>query len=156
MSGRYKEAASVYGRVSRGHGGLKALTFNDKVKHKGSTYALVCETLKHRQLIDRILKKCNVTLAMLGRDESLVMIMLFDLLFGKKIQGGGAVKRAIMTHEPKFREVLATLIENEGEKGMAGLLPEGVQNASKLRRFARVNSILAPPGKRDHCSFVCD
>lgn len=103
--------------LTPGSVGLKALAFSGKgpapPKH---VYAIVCQTIKHKPLLDAVLKqvaqehnKGRPILAGL-RDPALGYVLLYELLLGpeKKIKGGGAGARAVKKFEAPLREAVAS------------------------------------------------
>ena len=63
-------------------------------------FALASETLRHKTAIEQILRDSGFLRKESVRKRWLLLVMVYDLLFGKhkSIQGGGAVKRIIMKH----------------------------------------------------------
>lgn len=119
--------------------GLKALALSDKVKNKSKTYAVVCETLKYREAIDEVLGVAQLNKRDLARSEGLLYVMLYDHLWGKGIQGGGAVKRTIISHDGVLRDSLAKVVKRRGVSSASDLVADHVKNAPDFPRFARVN-----------------
>ena len=116
----YKQASRVLHSILTKRGSLKQLALNDPtITNPKFITALVSETLKHKHFLDTILKRTHLqhTLKQQIRDPSLLLLLLYDLLFSKKqkIMGGGQVKRALMAHEAALRKAA---------EGMA--LPPGV------------------------------
>jgi len=123
--------------------GLKALALSDKVKNKSKTYAVVCETLKYRDAIDHVLRIAELDKEALARSEGLLYVMLYDHLWGKGIQGGGAVKRTILSHDTALRAALQKVVEVRGASDASDLVAEHVKSAPDFPRFARVNLLRA-------------
>ena len=95
--------------------GLKALAFSGKGPAPNkAVYAIVCQTLEHKKLLDTVLKKVSAdfkkpnVLAEI-RDEATRYILMYELLLGpeQKIKGGGGVKRVIVKYEKELRAALA-------------------------------------------------
>ncbi|RID43672.1 hypothetical protein BRARA_I00519 [Brassica rapa] len=86
-----REAAKVLGTVLRGDSerravaSIKSLVFSPSVRNKRGTFALVCETLKHVTVIKEVLEIANVLNSKWKRQEPLVYIICYDILFGKVI-----------------------------------------------------------------------
>jgi putative methyltransferase len=57
MSMLYKEAAAILTKLLKRQGGLKTLAYSDSVQHKRSSYALVCETMKYKAVLDRLINE---------------------------------------------------------------------------------------------------
>ncbi|XP_010495515.1 PREDICTED: uncharacterized protein LOC104772622 [Camelina sativa] len=84
-----REAANVLRSVLRGDAerravaSIKSLVFSPSVRNKRATFALVCETLKHLSVIKDVLEIANVLNSKWKRQEPLVYIICYDILFGK-------------------------------------------------------------------------
>ena len=106
--------------------------------------ALVSETLRHKHALDQVLDRSRLkaTLRKDVRDGNLLLLLLYDLLYGKGIQGGGQVKRLLLAHEPALRAAA------EGVEAPPPLPPrrgggggdEG-GNGRLFPRYARVNPL---------------
>lgn len=77
------------------------------------------------------------------RDGNLLLLLLYDLLYGKGIQGGGQVKRLLLAHEPALRAAAEGVetpppqtprTEGGGGDGDGG-------NGRSFPRYARVNPL---------------
>uniref|UniRef100_A0AAV1TFJ6 SAM-dependent MTase RsmB/NOP-type domain-containing protein n=1 Tax=Peronospora matthiolae TaxID=2874970 RepID=A0AAV1TFJ6_9STRA len=151
MSELYKEAALLLHKLQQRQGGLKSLAYAESTMHKRSSFALVCETLRYTPLIRELLAAvpaCHKALKMRkdAKDPpALVLVALYDLLFGRqKVQGGGYVKKALVQHQTAFRAVLARLkIRHKVATNEALLPPENRQQHLALPRYVRVNTLLA-------------
>ncbi|CAI5711019.1 unnamed protein product [Hyaloperonospora brassicae] len=153
MSELYKEAASLLHKLAQRHGGLKSLAYAESTVHKRSSFALVCETLRYKPLLRELLAAvpaCHKALKTpkdAKEPPALVLVALYDLLFGRqKVQGGGYVKKALAPHQTTFRAVLARLkIKHKVATNEALLPPENRQQHLALPRYVRVNTLLATP-----------
>ncbi len=109
--------------------------------------ALVSETLRYKAALDHVLNQSQLRQALRKdvRDPHLLYLLLFDLLYGKGIQGGGQVKRLLLAHEAALRAAAATVEappppplppqgQASGEDGAAGA-------AGRFPRYARVNPL---------------
>ncbi|RMX63957.1 hypothetical protein DD238_004845 [Peronospora effusa] len=151
MSELYKEAATLLYKLEKRQGGLKSLAYADSTVHKRSSFALVCETLRYKPLLRKLLTalpECHRALKTpkdATEPSALVFVALYDLLFGRqKIQGGGYVKKALLQHETAFRAALARLkIKHKVASNEALLPPENRQQHLALLRYVRVNTLLA-------------
>lgn len=153
MSELYKEAAALLQKLERRQGGLKSLAYADDVAHKRSSFALVCETLRHKPLLRELVqavpqfKLPNKLKDAGAAGTPLLYISLYDLLFGRgKIQGGGHVKKELMKHHNAFRAALVRMKIKAKVASNEDLLPEeNRKHAGALPRYVRVNTILASP-----------
>ena len=67
---------------------------------------------------------------------------MYDLLFGKQtIQGGGALKKAIIAHKNALITQLARLKIKAGVQSNEELLPPELRSTGRVPRFARVNRL---------------
>ncbi|KAH9252989.1 hypothetical protein BASA81_009145 [Batrachochytrium salamandrivorans] len=142
MSQLYSEAAAVLAPSLRGSSGsnrntasLKTRTYSDKVTNKKLTHLLVSETLKHREAIDCILAKCNVELLSLSKNQALVYIYLFELLFGrtKRMLGGGSLKKQILLLQGQLEAAKVVVMKTFPELAQREKVP--------MPRYCRVNTI---------------
>ncbi|EGZ20530.1 hypothetical protein PHYSODRAFT_345492 [Phytophthora sojae] len=153
MSELYKEAAALLHKLELRQGGLKSLAYAESTVHKRSSFALVCETLRYKPLLRKLLAavpECHKALKTpktAKEPPALVFVALYDLLFGRqKIQGGGYVKKALVQHQTAFRAALARFkIKRKVASNEALLPPENRQQHLALPRYVRVNTLLASP-----------
>ena len=133
--------------------GLKTLTYSGDVtdRHKRPAYALVCETVRFKPVLQKLIRAANMEAAVRKMNKAMVLVMLYDHLFGHGIRGGGAVKRMIKQHEAALRSSLASMRSAAGLGESApndALLPPSARRDAAVRRdasvprFARVNTAL--------------
>ncbi|KAF0699330.1 Aste57867_10120 [Aphanomyces stellatus] len=169
MSTLYAEAAGVLEGLFRRSGGLKSLTYADKIKSKRNCFALVCQTLRYKPLLDQLIAACPDLAKLLKKSskqqkgsekgekgahkkpstpshQALFYIAIYDLLFGKdkKIQGGGYVKKTVLQHANALKTALVRLKIKQKVKADEDLLPEENRMTPKLPRYARINTLRAP------------
>lgn len=156
----YKQASRVLHSILTKRGSLKQLTLNDPtITNKRFITALVSETLKHKHLLDTILKKTHLhhTLKQQIRDPNLLLLLLYDLLFSKKqkIMGGGQVKRALVAHEAALRKAAEGMAlpptagdgggaakKKTGEGGGKGEGDDDINGGGAIfPRYARINTL---------------
>ncbi|EQC40870.1 hypothetical protein SDRG_01936 [Saprolegnia diclina VS20] len=163
MSTLYAEAAGVLEGLFRHSGGLKSLTYADKIKSKRNCFALVCQTLRYKPLLDQLIaavpeltkiikkspkasgkappKKAGPTTS----QQALYYIAIYDLMFGKdkKIQGGGFVKKQVLTQHNALKQALVRLKIKAKVKTDEELLPEEnrMSESQRLPRYARINTL---------------
>jgi len=138
---------------------LKSLVYDPKTGDllcSKSTYAVVCQTLKSKHLLDRVLSSVfneddngsgngdNSLLAADGaaaaagvKNRGLLYVLLYELLLGpnKKIRGGGALKRKLMRAEAQLREALQREQEQNEASGRGGSL------FCNFPRYVRINTL---------------
>ena len=111
MSLLYRNAASVLSKLLQRKAGLKTLTYSGDVtdRHKRPAYALVCETVRFKPVLQKLIYAANMGAVIRKMNKAMVLVMLYDQLFGQGIRGGGAVKRVIKQYEPALRRALASM-----------------------------------------------
>lgn len=143
MSNLYHEAAGVLCKLLDRKGGLKSLAYQHHIKNKRSSYALVCETLKYKEVLDEIINtsKLFIQEPKLKSSLALVYISLYDFLFStnQKIKGGGFVKKAILKHFNAIRTALVRIKIQRKVIENIQLLPQNLQVPLSLPRYARIN-----------------
>eukprot|EP01091_Cochliopodium_minus_P009443 TRINITY_DN2323_c1_g1_i2.p1 TRINITY_DN2323_c1_g1~~TRINITY_DN2323_c1_g1_i2.p1 ORF type:complete len:525 (-),score=151.30 TRINITY_DN2323_c1_g1_i2:408-1982(-) len=151
MSKIHKEAAQIIDKVEQQKGSIKGLTFsnNDKSKPLSSqkaVYALVCETLKYKEIIKNVLDNCeNVIKESKIRQISgnLLNVLVYDMLIGEGIKGGGKLKKFISSQKPPLISALARLKIKHKARLNEELLPESIRNPILLPRYVRINTIVS-------------
>lgn len=76
--------------------------------------------------------------------QSVLYVMIYDFLFGKGIQGGGAVKRLIMKHKDRLCSTLTRLRRIKCVQSNAELLPKHLRSRTtnpECARYVRVNTL---------------
>ena len=159
MAIHYREASSVLTKLESRRGGIKSLVFQSDFSNKKLVYAVVAETLKYADVLHIIMRKLYKQVGYLNEDEDgsdendifaprnkwLVRVMVYDLLFGsrKMIQGGGALKGAILRERKHLESALNTHMTEVGVTSHKELLPERLRGkgGAKLPRYARVNTV---------------
>jgi putative methyltransferase len=131
MSGPYTPASRLLEQIWDTKKSIKTLAYDHSgnLKVSKSTYAQVCHVLEHQKVLAKLLEAIPVPC----RNEALLYVLIYELLLGPnhKIRGGGALKRAIMKKEDKFRDVLESL------KGTYTTVTERVS----FPRYVRVNTL---------------
>ena len=146
MSRIYTEAAQVLEQFIAQQGGIKSLAYDEAITQKKAVFALVAETLKYRSVIEGLIEAAHV----FGKtkpkesDRSIVMVMVYDLLFGRgSIEGGGHWKKLVLAQKSALTQHLVRLKISRGAKENADLLPPELRVQNKLPRYARVNTLKA-------------
>jgi 25S rRNA (cytosine2278-C5)-methyltransferase len=143
MSRQYLNAAKVVRAVISGES-LKKYCSKHKVGKE--EYALVCETLKFNEVIDSILSTCKCDSQELGVDEFVLKVMIYELFFGKKkIKGGGAVKRIVMSKFTLIENSLKEEMERKGKVSPDQLQSDIILESSSLPKYVRINRIKMDP-----------
>lgn len=140
MSRQYNAAGSIVKSVLFEGKSLKSLKIKGKVD-----YALACETLKYAAVIQSILLKSNISSNSLDIDnEGIFYVLIYELLFGKGIvNGGGKVKRKVVSILDKLKNALAMTMSEKGilNNDYSNLISSSVQLHENLPKYVRVNEI---------------
>uniref|UniRef100_A0A1J3IVJ1 Putative 28S rRNA (Cytosine-C(5))-methyltransferase n=1 Tax=Noccaea caerulescens TaxID=107243 RepID=A0A1J3IVJ1_NOCCA len=148
-SGLYarREAANVLRTVLRGDAkrravaSIKSLVLSPSVRNKRGTYALVCETLKHLNVIKEVLEIANILNSKWKRQEALVYVICYDILFGKKETASVAdAEKFLLGHKDALLSGVATLLVKKKVESVDELLDRS-QLPDSIPRYARVNTL---------------
>eukprot|EP01138_Halocafeteria_seosinensis_P002740 gb/GECG01002801.1/.p1 GENE.gb/GECG01002801.1/~~gb/GECG01002801.1/.p1 ORF type:complete len:495 (+),score=57.87 gb/GECG01002801.1/:1-1485(+) len=166
MSRVYQEGAKAFRQVVTGQRGLKDIIYSSQAKNKKKLYALVCESLKYRPILEDLIFACGMD-KHLNREESgshtgrskahkrkrdsgkpkdevtvdaaMLCLMLYEHLFGNGIKGGGTLKRLILQYDGALQKSLNAMKQEKGVSENVELLPAPLQSLIKLPRYVRVN-----------------
>ncbi len=145
-SSPYAPAAKILNEIWTKRKGLKTVVYSKEgeLKCSTSTYAICCHVLKERPLLAKLLKKVPKIQA---KNQGLVYILLYELLMGpnKKIRGGGALKRQIMSQIDTLQEHFKEISEEEGWVDENNSKTSGVSSKpnSTIPRYVRINTLVA-------------
>ncbi|XP_065849489.1 25S rRNA (cytosine-C(5))-methyltransferase NSUN5-like [Euphorbia lathyris] len=124
-----REAAKVLQRVLQGDaqrraaGSIKALVYSPSVKNKKATFALVCQTLKHLPIIKDVLESAGILNSKWKRQEALVFIIAYDILFGQEVSMlGGAAEKFLGRHKNALQSALAKLVVSKEVQNVDSLI----------------------------------
>ncbi|KAF2595518.1 hypothetical protein F2Q68_00012204 [Brassica cretica] len=142
-----REAAKVLHTVLRGDAerravaSIKSLVFSPSVRNKRGTFALVCETLKYLNVIKDVLGIANVLNSKWKRQEPLVYIICYDILFGKETPSIGDAEKFLVRRKDALLSGLATLLVRKRVKSVEELLDHSQLNGHIKQRYVRVNTL---------------
>ncbi|CAH8382063.1 unnamed protein product [Eruca vesicaria subsp. sativa] len=142
-----REAAKVLHTVLRGDAerravaSIKSLVFSPSVRNKRGTFALVCETLKYLNVIKDVLEIANVLNSKWKRQEPLVYIICYDILFGKETPSIGDAEKFLVRRKDALLSGLATLLVRKKVKSVEELLDLSQLNGHIKPRYVRVNTL---------------
>ncbi|CAH8361658.1 unnamed protein product [Eruca vesicaria subsp. sativa] len=142
-----REAAKVLHTVLRGDAerravaSIKSLVFSPSVRNKRGTFALVCETLKYLNVIKDVLEIANVLNSKWKRQEPLVYIVCYDILFGKETPSIGDAEKFLVRRKDALLSGLATLLVRKKVKSVEELLDLSQLNGHIKPRYVRVNTL---------------
>ncbi|CAL4889132.1 unnamed protein product [Urochloa decumbens] len=141
-----REAAAVLRRVLRGDaarrsaGSIKSLVYSPTVRNKRATFALVCQTLKYLPILKEVLGSSGVLNSKWKKQEELVIVTAYDILFGQGIAVSGSAEELIMLHKDNLRRALERICAKRKVSSVEDLL--GKETAVKPKpRFLRVNTL---------------
>ncbi|CAN6458992.1 unnamed protein product [Victoria cruziana] len=143
-----REAARVLRCVLRGDaqrkavGSIKTLVYSPSVRNKKATFALVCQTLKHLPLIKKVVAATDILTGKMKRQEELVYIIAYDILFGQAMTSVGVAEYSVLSKEGVLRSALAQICKKENVNSYKDLLaPDRKSLGFPNRRFVRVNTL---------------
>ncbi|KAG2301297.1 hypothetical protein Bca52824_029948 [Brassica carinata] len=144
---RQKGSCKVLHTVLRGDAerravaSIKSLVFGPSVRNKRGTFALVCETLKYLNVIKDVLEIANVLNSKWKRQEPLVYIICYDILFGKETPSIGDAEKFLVRRKDALLSGLATLLVRKKVKTVEELLDVSQLNGHIKPRYVRVNTL---------------
>ncbi|KAH7681916.1 16S rRNA (cytosine(967)-C(5))-methyltransferase protein [Dioscorea alata] len=142
-----REAAKVLRSALQGDarrravGSIKSLVYSPSIRNKKATFALVCQTLKHLPLLKEVLAATNILSGKWKRQEELVYVIAYDVLFGQDIAMSGPVEKFLMLRKNELQSALAKLYVKEKVKSVENLLLKYQTPVSSKPRYVRVNTL---------------
>ncbi|KAJ3275353.1 putative 28S rRNA (cytosine-C(5))-methyltransferase [Terramyces sp. JEL0728] len=136
----YDVAAKIIQKLSEQKGTIKSLVMAEKTTDKKLLYAIICETLKYRIVIEEIMEKSGVVKQEKKLGKYLLTVLIYDLLFGKG-RITGPYKEKILRHKTRLNAELVKVKIKRGCKDNKDLIPEHIRNAIVIPRYVRVNTI---------------
>ncbi|KAL2919675.1 hypothetical protein HK105_200589 [Polyrhizophydium stewartii] len=138
----YQKAGRILDKLSQRQGTIKGLVMKEDAKDKKLLYALICETLKYREVIDTIIDAADVNRAEKKKlPRTLLQVLVYDLLFGKGLRNAGPYKEVMLRHRSRLNAELAKIKVRRQCKNNEDLIPSHIRNAIVLPRYVRVNTI---------------
>ncbi|KAL6630083.1 hypothetical protein ACP70R_029848 [Stipagrostis hirtigluma subsp. patula] len=141
-----REAAGVLRRVLRGDaarraaGSIKSLVYSPTVRNKRATFALVCQTLKYLPILKEVLASSGLLNSKWKKQEDLVYVTAYDILFGQAMAVSGSAEQLIMLHRDTLRTALEKMCARRKVSCVEDLLSN--KTAAKPKpRFLRVNTL---------------
>lgn len=142
----YRQAAEIVRIVRDGRGTAKALCLRKEMQKKKQTYAVVCETLRHYELLEDVLTQAEFFQYYPHAKKDVALCLAYDCVVGRGINTrSDSTALAIQKCESFLREAYERCRKHhsiaprqradewdEGEGGVAPL---------KLPRYARVNTL---------------
>ncbi|XP_022729972.1 probable 28S rRNA (cytosine-C(5))-methyltransferase isoform X2 [Durio zibethinus] len=142
-----REAAKVLRSVLQGDafrravGSIKTLVYSPTIKNKKATFALVCQTLKHLPIIKDVLEGANILNSRWKRQEELVYIITYDILFGQEISLIGDAEKFLVQRKVSLQSALARLLVRKKVKRLEDLIDLYQTPDVSKPRYVRVNTL---------------
>ncbi|ETE73715.1 putative methyltransferase NSUN5, partial [Ophiophagus hannah] len=104
-------------------------------------YALVSETRRYSSVLDSIIDAAGLFRAEKKLQPHLAKVLVYDLLIGKGLRGGGRGKALILKHHARLQAELARLKVQKKVSRNEDLLPPAGESdkALQIPRYVRVN-----------------
>ncbi|CDS11029.1 hypothetical protein LRAMOSA03293 [Lichtheimia ramosa] len=142
----YHHAASILDKLNERKGTIKGLVIGDpKVRDKKKMYALVCETLKYKAILNELIDTtgiCQKEKKLLS-SRSLTQVLMHDMLFTKRgipLPISVPHKKAIQGYQTRLKAELAKIKIKRGAKSNSDLINEKAKSAVLIPRYVRVNT----------------
>ncbi|GLT25612.1 hypothetical protein SLA2020_007320 [Shorea laevis] len=142
-----REAAKVLRSVLQGDarrravGSIKSLVYSPSVKNKKATFALVCQTLKHLSIVKDVLETANILNSRWKRQEELIYIITYDILFGQEISFIGDAEKFLLRHKDALQSALARILVRKKVKRVEDLIDLYQKPDTSKPRYVRVNTL---------------
>ncbi|KAG5244106.1 28S rRNA (cytosine-C(5))-methyltransferase [Salix suchowensis] len=124
-----REAAKVLRTVLQGDANrqavasIKSLVYSPSIRNKKATFALVCQTLKHLRIIKDVFEIEKILNSKWKRQEELIYIIAYDILFGKEISlVGGDAEKFFTCRKDAMQSALAKLVVRKKVKNIDDLI----------------------------------
>ncbi|KAJ6655682.1 hypothetical protein lerEdw1_004735 [Lerista edwardsae] len=154
--GLYGAAASILGGLERGEGALKTLVYGSRFQAglRGSSQgrgrmqiwdgsprlllALLARVLRYSSVLDTLMDAAGLLRAEKKLPPPLAKVLVYELLFGHGLRGGGRAKALVLKHRARLLAELARLKVRRKVSCNEDLLPQA-DPAPQMPRYARVN-----------------
>ncbi|CAJ0637645.1 15651_t:CDS:10 [Entrophospora sp. SA101] len=138
----YKQAAEILEKLLSHKGSIKSLTLADNIKEKKKMYAIICETLKYKDVLNIIIENSGFLGLEKKVPKNLAMVLIYDLLFsrnGLKLLSDGYYKQAILRNEIRLRVINQFIREgykleysNDDDNDLSKLRPKTIRRDKHL------------------------
>ncbi|KAL2896899.1 hypothetical protein RDABS01_038683 [Bienertia sinuspersici] len=152
-----REAAKVLKTVLSGDAkrralaSIKSLVYSPSVRNKKSTFALVCQTLKYLPLLKDVLETSDVLNSKWKKQQELMYIITYDVLFGKlildkqdvkqEISSFGTGEKFLLQRKAALESALAKILVKKKVKNVEDLLSLYEPPDVPKPRYVRVNTL---------------
>lgn len=148
----YRQAADIIRIVHEGNGTAKALCLRKEMQKKKQTYAVVCETLRHYELLEDVLEVAEFFKYYPNANKEFALCMAYDVVLGKGVHtNSDTTARAVTASASYLREAYWKVYKHhtipprtndkfdeaagDGESGKGG------GGSLQVPRYARVNTL---------------
>ncbi|XP_041377774.1 28S rRNA (cytosine-C(5))-methyltransferase-like [Gigantopelta aegis] len=140
----YIESARIIKIIDDKKASIKSLVFASKYPNIRQLYALVCESLKYKKVLQKLVDKCGLDKDSSFQDKPfLSVVLLYEHLLGQGLENAGVFKKAILKHGNKIDAECTALLEKERVTCLKELVSEDVITktaySTSLPRYVRVN-----------------
>ncbi|CEI91699.1 hypothetical protein RMCBS344292_05982 [Rhizopus microsporus] len=139
----YQHAGRILDKLARHEGTIKGLVIGDpKVQDKKKMYALICETLKYKQVLNELIDSTKICEIEKKLKRSLALVLIHDLLFTKRgitVRNEVPLKQCVMRHQARLKAELIKIKIKRGVTTNEDLVSQKVKDAVLIPRYARVN-----------------
>ncbi|KAI9468894.1 MAG: williams-Beuren syndrome critical region protein 20 copy A [Benjaminiella poitrasii] len=139
----YQHAGRILDKLARHEGTIKGLVIGDpKVWDKKKMYALVCETLKYKQVLNEIINATKICEVEKKLKRTLALVLIHDLLFTKRgitVRNDVSLKQCVMRHQSRLKAELVKIKVKRGAVSNDDLVSQKVKDAVLIPRYVRVN-----------------
>ncbi|GAA5809103.1 hypothetical protein MFLAVUS_002507 [Mucor flavus] len=147
----YQHAGRILDKLARHEGTIKGLIIGDpKVWDKKKMYALVCETLKYKQVLNELIDKSKICEVEKKLKRSLALVLIHDLMFTKRgitVRNDVPLKQCVTRHESRLKAELIKIKVKRGVTNNEDLVSQKVKDAVLIPRYARINEHKITIGK---------
>eukprot|EP00980_Cylindrotheca_fusiformis_P003478 scaffold779_cov92-Cylindrotheca_fusiformis.AAC.2 len=143
-SSPYAPAGNILNQIFKTRKGLKSIAYNQngELTCSKTTYAQCSHVLQYKPLLDSILKRVKLLDV---KNQGLLYILLYELLLGpnKKIRGGGALKRQLMSQKDLLLSTLKELQPSLTDESASDHVAQSSSQHVTIPRYVRINTILS-------------
>ncbi|KAL0268730.1 UNVERIFIED_CONTAM: hypothetical protein PYX00_010553 [Menopon gallinae] len=130
----YKTASLIVKRVVENGESLKQLVYSSRHKNVKGLYALVVETIKHSQALDKLLKKSKLLEKESRLEPWLARILITEMLYrNKELKGTSKPVQTIISYREKLMKFMD---KNKNDRSSAKVIKP---------RYVRVNTLQYTP-----------
>ncbi|XP_058781099.1 25S rRNA (cytosine-C(5))-methyltransferase NSUN5-like isoform X3 [Vicia villosa] len=142
-----REAAKILRTVLEGDANrralasIKTLVYHPSVRNKKATFALICQTLKHLPIINDVLKAASILNTKWKKQQELVYIIVYDILFGQGVPLVGDAEKYLMRHKDPLHLHLKKVLSRKNVTTVKELFALQEVPDVSLPRNVRVNTL---------------